>query len=470
MADRPVGRARSGAARLARAAGGGDALGVTPRIRTMFFYYLQLAVRSFRRNRALTALMVLTLGLGIGASITMLTVLKLLSGDPLPTRSARLFTPVVNPWPAENATPADGMPRWWGNLMSYTDAMSLLHAHKARRQAVTASTKAKIDPTQPGAHSFYGQGVMTTPEFFAMFGAPFAYGGGWSTQDAENQARVVVISSALNDRLFGGGNSVGKMLRVNDHDYRILGVLKPWAPQPRFYALTFGEDAYGDGDAVYLPLQSARADGMKPAGYSCWAPGNVAHLETAPCAWVNLWVEFAQVSGARAYKRFLSHYVQQQIALGRLHHPEVWLFSLTGFLDRQKVVPDDLRLQTNLAFGFLLICIVNTVGLLLAKCLWRSREIGVRRAMGAIRRTIFAQYMVESAIVGIAGGVLGLAFAEFGLLVIRHQPAPYAHLAYLDLPMFAATFAVALVASLIAGLLPAWRACAVVPAPQLKSV
>jgi putative ABC transport system permease protein len=140
-----------------------------------------------------------------------------------------------------------------------------------------------------------------------------------------------------------------------------------------------------------------------------------------------------------------------------------------GWLRDQQVVPDDVRLQAGLAFGFLLICVVNTVGLLLAKCLRRSQEIGVRRALGATRREIFTQFMVEAAIVGMAGGVLGLLFAELGLLGIRHQPAEYASLAHLDLGMFFFTFVVALVASLIAGILPAWRACVLAPAPQLKA-
>jgi putative ABC transport system permease protein len=92
----------------------------------------------------------------------------------------------------------------------------------------------------------------------------------------------------------------------------------------------------------------------------------------------------------------------------------------------------------------------------------------VRRALGATRRAVFAQFLVEASIVGMAGGVLGLVLAELGLWGVRHQPAQYAGLARLDLAMFAFTFLVALVASLIAGLLPAWRACMVAPAPQLK--
>src|SRR3546814_1674404 len=59
--------------------------------RSMFAYYLNLALRSFRRNKALTVLMVLAIALGIGASMTTLTVFHVLSGDPVPTRSGALF-------------------------------------------------------------------------------------------------------------------------------------------------------------------------------------------------------------------------------------------------------------------------------------------------------------------------------------------------------------------------------------------
>ncbi|MGH8125547.1 MAG: ABC transporter permease [Rhodanobacteraceae bacterium] len=436
----------------------------------MFGYYLDLAMRSFKRNKVLTALMVLALGLGIGASITTLTVLKLLSGDPLPQKSARVFTPEVDPLPAQGYIP-DAVQPPYGNLIPYVDAMNLLHAHKAKRQAVMTLSPAKIAPPQPGQRPFFSNAIMTTADFFSMFDAPFQYGSGWNAQDGRNRARVAVIADFLDDKLFDGKNSVGKTIRVNDHDYRIVGVLKPWAPQPDFYSVGLGGRSYGNGDAVFLPLQSARADGMEPQNILCWsAAADTGHLETQPCAWVSLWVELAHASDARTYKTFLANYVQQQIALGRFNRPAVWLPDVMAFLALQHVVPNDARLQAYLAFGFLLICVVGTVGLLLAKCLGRSREIGVRRALGASRAAIFAQFMVESGMVGLAGGVLGLAFAEFGLWEIRHEPTQYAHLAHLDPSMFVATFVVALVASLIAGLLPAWRACVVAPAPQLKSV
>src|SRR5690606_23110070 len=108
-------------------------------------------------------------------------------------------------------------------------------------------------------------------------------------------------------------------------------------------------------------------------------------------------------------------------------------------------------------------------GLLLAKFLRRSSEIGVRRALGATRSEIFKQCLMEAGTIGIAGGVLGLGLSLLGLWAVRQQPMGYAKLAHLDGSMLLLTFAVAVVASLLAGLLPAWRAMQVAPALQLKS-
>ncbi|GGA08620.1 ABC transporter permease [Dyella caseinilytica] len=433
----------------------------------MFGYYLDLAVRSLKRNKMLTALMIVTLALGIGASITTLAVLRLLSGDPLPQKSSRLFYPQLDPRPLDGYMAGQTKP---DPMMTYQDAMYLLHARRATRQAAMAVLQSKIIPSQPNEHPYFADGMMTTADFFAMFDAPFQYGSGWSADDDDSRSAVVVISDFLNDKLFGGSNSVGKMLNIDDRQFRIIGVLKHWAPQPRFYAVALRGHDYGDGEALFMPLQTARSLDKGPGDVECFQDvTDLIHLETAPCEWLSVWVELNDSAAVTSYKSFLDGYVKEQISLGRFHRPETSLLNLMGWLSDQEVVPSDAQLQTYLAFGFLLICIVNTVALLLAKCLRRGREIGVRRALGATRGAIFTQFMVEAGIVGLTGGVLGLALAELGLMGVRHQPAEYASLARLDLQMFLVTFAVALVASLIAGLLPAWRACVIAPAPQLKA-
>ena len=91
------------------------------------------------------------------------------------------------------------------------------------------------------------------------------------------------------------------------------------------------------------------------------------------------------------------------------------------------------------------------------------------KAIGASRREVFVQFLVEAGAVGVAGAVLGLLLALLGLWGVRQQPGDYASLAHLDLPMLLITVLLALAASLLSGLLPAWRACQVAPALQLKS-
>jgi putative ABC transport system permease protein len=120
--------------------------------------------------------------------------------------------------------------------------------------------------------------------------------------------------------------------------------------------------------------------------------------------------------------------------------------------------------------GFLLICLVNTIGLLLAKFMRRASEIGVRRALGASRSAIYQQFLVEAGTVGLAGGLLGLPFTGLGMLYADLVFEPeIARLAELDVSLAMLTMVVAVVATILAALYPIWRAAQVQPAWQLKT-
>ncbi|GAB2557272.1 ABC transporter permease [Rhodanobacter koreensis] len=434
----------------------------------MFTYYLDLALRSLRRNKALTALMVLAIALGIGASMTTLTVLHVLSGDPLPGRSAQLYYPQVDPQDIKGMYPSKEPP----DQVTLIDGLNLLHAARADRQALMSGGSVPLQPEQSSLDPFYVEARYTTADFFAMFDAPFLYGHGWAEAEGEAKAREVVIAKSLNDKLFAGANSVGRTLRMAGTSFRVVGVLDSWQPNPHFYDLNTGSYAYGE--QVFLPLQTMLELRLDRNGSSdCWGNGGGgvgSILPSDSCVWLQFWAQLDSPAKAAAYKEFLVHYSQDQKALGRFQRaPNVRLRNVMQWLDYQMVVPDDVRLQNGLAFGFLLVCLVNTVGLMLAKFMRRASELGVRRALGASRRALFAQLLIESGVVGLVGGVGGLLLALFGLWLVRQRPSDYAALAHLDLSMLFTTFVLAVCATLLAGLLPAWRACQIAPALQLKS-
>ncbi|QWT20216.1 ABC transporter permease [Bacillus sp. NP157] len=439
----------------------------------MLGYYFELAVRSLRRNPVLTGLMVLAIAVGIGTSMTTLTVMHLLSGDPLPGRSGHLFYPQVAPDPTRTAQthPAE--------VMDYRSAMDLWSAKRADRQAIIVHSELKVRAPGTNLPPLMEPMLSTTTDFFAMFDVPFEYGGAWTAEDDEKHARVVVISSNLNHKLFRGENSVGRTLHLANTDVRIVGVLKPWRPSPLFYSVHGGRFAMGDTADFY----SAPEDVMTPfqsgleindghfQQFTCWQlPDTPGHLQNAPCLWVWLWVQIDDSAKVDDYRRFVAGYAEQQKAMGRFTQSLTDLPSLMEWMQTNRVVPGDVRLQTWLAFAFLAICLCNSIGLMLAKFLRRSGDYGVRRALGATRGAVITQCLVEAGVIGLAGGLVGWLFTLAGLWLVRQQDVAYADLVHLDPAMFLVTFVLAVVVSLVAGALPAVRAGGVAPGLQLKTL
>jgi len=431
----------------------------------MLAYYLDLARRSLARNVGLTILMILAIAFGVGASMTTMTVLHVLAQDPIPQKSHDLYNVQLEPRRMLGYQAGQEPP----DQLTRLDAETLVRAGKAEHQAIMTGGQAAIEPGRTDLPPFFVDGRWTSADFFKMFDAPFVAGTAWSEDDDLHAARVAVIARELADKVFGSIDAIGKTIRVEGTDLRVIGVLDAWRPQPHFWDLNTG--SFGKAELVFVPWSTSRELKLGHIGsVDCWAESSDSLALGASCVWVQFWVELHGAERVEAYRAYLEHYSDEQHRVGRYERPvNVKLRDVMEWLQYRKVVPSDVRLQTWIALGFLLVCLINTVGLLLTKFLRRSSEIGVRRALGASKRAIFVQLLVEAGAIGLIGGVLGLGLAWLGLFAVRHQPTSYAELAQLDLPMLAATFGLAMLTSLFAGLLPAWRGCQVTPAIQLKS-
>lgn len=437
----------------------------------MLTYYIELAVRSLKRSPGLTLLMVLTIGFGVAASMTTYSVFRAVSGDPIPWKSSQLFVPQIDMW-GPTGRGADGEPP---DAMDYTDAMKLMHDHRAKRQSAMYQISPSIVPADASKHPVNTSGHAVSSEFFPMLDVPFLYGNGWSADDDAQRSAVVVISSKLNQKLFGGANSVGKTIDIEGKDYRVVGVLDNWNPQPRFYDVV-NSGGFSTGlDDVFLPFDRAISLGMANNGNTnCNAipkESGFVGLQHSSCVWIAFMAELDDAASVAAYRQYLDGYAHQQQQSGRFAWaPNNRLRNLPDWLDAEHVVPSDTKVSLLVALGLLIVCLVNTAGLLLAKFLRRSSEIGVRRALGAQRNSIYAQFLTEAGMVGMAGGVLGLLLTGVGVLSVGWVlPKEIATLAHVDFVLLALTLVIAVLATLLAGLYPTFRASRVQPAWQLKS-
>ena len=435
----------------------------------MFGYYFRLGVRSLRRNPALTALMVLTLAVGVAASVSTLTILHMMSSDPIPQKSSRLFVPLIDNGPVEGYTPGEDPE---DIQISYKDALNLLKGGQGVRRTALYGVSAPVQPPRADIQPFNLTGLAPTRDFFAMFDVPFLHGQAWTEQDDARGADVVVLSREIAEKLYGDADPVGQRIALMGFPFTIVGVIDNWMPLPRFYRLNGGV-RYGAGEEFFIPLAtSIRHEVTHNGSMSCSSnagAGFAARL-ASECTWITVWFETASAGDRAELQSWLDNYAADQRKLGRLkRNAQNRLYDVPEWLVYTKVVGKDSKLQTWLAFGFLALCLVNTIGLLLAKFSVRAAEIGVRRALGASRAEIFRQFLIETSVVGLVGGVLGLVLAFGALALIGMQGKQTAAVAHMDWQMLILTFVISVGAAILAGLLPTWRACQVTPAIQLKS-
>ncbi|MEJ0008177.1 MAG: FtsX-like permease family protein [Steroidobacteraceae bacterium] len=250
-------------------------------------------------------------------------------------------------------------------------------------------------------------------------------------------------------------------------------MLDPWNPQPRFYEPQDG--AFGMDEEFFLPFTVTIQHQMGSNWFNChsgFTPGWEGRLQSE-CIWIQFWVELPDAAAVRAFREFLTNYTADQHKSGRFPWPPlVQLSNVRQWLQAQHIVPDEVRLNAVLALGFLAVCLVNAVGLMLARFAGRSGAYAVRRSLGASRMDIFLQCLTESAVVGRAGRCAGTGLDRAGSRrAARHAETVSAYtgqLTYLDGNLMTLTVVLGVGAALLSGLYPAWRAARATLVWQLK--
>jgi putative ABC transport system permease protein len=437
----------------------------------MFKYNVKLALKSMRRNPIMTTLMIAAIAVGIGVSMTTLTVYYLMSSNPIPAKSDVLFAVTMDSW--DPLRPFDDdRPERAPHQVTYHDAERLKALGMGKRQTAMFESSLIIEPVNEEDLPFEAGARVTSGDFFPMFEVPFIYGSGWDKTSDTSAEPVVVLTRQLNEKLFGGENSVGKWLTMDGTRFQVVGVMDNWEPTPRFYDPING--AFREINEMFIPYSLTRVLELNSAGSDWgWKSEEITSFEqwlNSESLWIQYFVELESSGDRDEYMAHLDAYVNEQKKLGRFERPlNNNIYNVMDWLDYHGAVTNDSKVLVGLSFLFLVVCLLSTIALTLTKFVGKKAETSLRRALGASRKIIFEQQIIEVAVIGLSGGLIGLLLIMLGLQGIEYLYDSPEGLVRLDWLMIFTAIGVAIISSMIAGLYPAWRVCKIPPATQLKT-
>lgn len=396
-----------------------------------FVQDLRHATRVLRNTPAFTLVVIFTLALGIGANTAMFSVVNAVLLQDLPFRDAARVVD-INEYDRSGPTaiaPANFVD--WQRLARSFSAMAVY-----RPRTFNVSTGSGEPERLAGAQA--------SSTFFDVLGVTPILGRQFTRDDAQPGRATVVLSYGFWQRRFGGADVTNRTLRLNGESFTIAGVMPP--------AFNFPQDA---------EFWTAATHDLPPGGFGDPRENRGGHYLRG-VARLNDDVSLEQANAELAT-------ISDQL---KTQYPDTNTNFITKASPLQEQLIGSARTPLLILLGavgcVLLIVIANVANLLMARATVRARELAIRAAIGADRRTLVRQLLTESILMAVVGGVLGVLLAFWGVdLILALEPGDVPRVSPITVDSTALIFAVAL--SVITGVLfgvgPAWQASR----PQLQS-
>jgi predicted permease len=392
----------------------------------------RFACRSLGRAPGFTFLAILTLALAIGANSAIFSAVNALLFNPAGISEPGRVVVIRARYEKMNITNVAI------SLSDFNDVGNSREIFSAVAIAKTANLT-----YMDGAYPQRLAGLRVSWRWFEVLGAQPAHGRVFTAEeDQPDNNQVVVLSDAAWTRVFGRDPSiVGKSIDLDQHPYKVIGIMRP------DFAVSANEmrGLNGQSHDLYVPL-AARADSPQVLYTESYL--GVAHVRPG-----------IALAKAQAFMGVLTNRGFQQPLAGRFRKKNGWGLSMLSYTD---YVGGDMKTPILILWGavgfVLLIACANIAGLMLARTSARAREFAVRTALGSSRWHLLRQILAESAMLSLAGSLLGVGVAYVFIRAVEIM-GPESFVGGLripfDLRMLIFTAAAGILSGLLFGFAPA---------------
>jgi putative ABC transport system permease protein len=359
------------------------------------FQSMKIAFRALRVNKLRSALTMLGIIIGVGAVIAMVAVGSGAT-QRIQDQIASIGSNVIIVQPG--SLNLGGVRQGWGNAQTLTEDDARAIGSELRSVQYAAPMQQNQAQVVYGNNNWFTRIQGTTPDYLTIRDMEVSSGQPFTQGDVDSSAKVCLLGKTVVDNLFNGADPVGQIIRVKKVPFTVVGVLAPKGQSPT------GQD---QDDMIIMPITTAKKKVIGGRQNNMQVVGQI--------------LTQAREGGTKIAVNEIEGLLRQRHRLQATQDDDFAVQNLEEVFAAQETSAEVMSiLLASIASVSLIVGGIGIMNIMLVSVTERTKEIGLRQAVGAKTGDILSQFLVEAVTLSVAGGTVGIVLGVGASLLISY--------------------------------------------------